>query len=126
MFKIVQHNLNNVDPYTGRRSRYENQLYDLNDKSNMSDLDRLEEFYLTYEHKDLKIELGRQKFESLLLNENDNRMRPNIFSGLSIKYNAEHLKLYGAVFNPITIRGTVHWYDWLDSYGIYEQGLHPI
>lgn len=126
MFQLYQHNLDIVDPYSGKRSRYENQLYDMNDKTNKSDLDRLEELYLTYEFKDLKVELGRQKFESPLLNENDNRMRPNIFSGLSVKYDKKHLKLYAAWFNSITIRGTVEWYDWSESYGVYGQGANPM
>lgn len=126
VFQLYQHNLHNSDPLTGRSSRYERQLYDLNDVENSSDLDRLEELYLTYERKKLKFELGRQKFESPLLNENDNRMRPNIFSGLKVKYESEHLKLNSAWFISETIRGTLHWYSIDKTFGIYGQGRNPL
>lgn len=126
MFQLYQYNLHEIDSYAGKSSRYENQLYDINDKYNKSDLDRLEELYLTYENKNWKIELGRQKFESPLLNENDNRMRPNIFSGLAVKYDNDYVKVYGAFFNSLTIRGTLDWYGWDESFGVYGQGTNPL
>ena len=126
LFEVYGYNLNEDDPYTGKRSRYESQLYDVTDKTNKKDLDRLEEVYLTYEYENFELKLGRQKLESPLLNENDNRMRPNIFGGFSAKYNTEHLKVHAGVFNSITIRGTVDWYDWAHSYGVYGQGSNPM
>jgi hypothetical protein len=126
VFQLYQHNLHVDDPNTGKGSRYEHQLYDLNHVKNSNDLDRLEEFYITYERKNLKFELGRQKVESPLLNENDNRMRPNIFSGLTAKYKTEHLKLLAGWFIAETIRGTIHWYKIDHTFGIYNQGRNPL
>jgi hypothetical protein len=126
VFQIYQHNLHEIDPIAGKGSRYERQLYDLSNVKNSNDLDRLEEFYVTYELEKLKFELGRQKFESPLLNENDNRMRPNIFSGLTARYKGDHLKLSAGWFVAETIRGTLHWYDIDQTYGIYGQGRNPM
>lgn len=127
VFQLYHYNLQNNDPLTGQTSRYERQLYDLNDVENSKDLDRLEEFFLTYEKEHFEFELGRQKFESPLLNENDNRMRPNIFNGLSAHYHKDHhLKLTSAWFISEAVRGTVHWYKMNHTIGIYDQGRNPL
>ena len=125
-FQLYQHNLHKTDALAEKGSRYERQLYDLNDVDNTTDLDRLEELYLTYEREHFSIELGRQKLESPLLNENDNRMRPNIFSGISVNYHHKNLQLKSAWFISETIRGTVHWYSIDESMGIYGQGRNPL
>ncbi|MGM0478429.1 MAG: OprD family outer membrane porin [Bacteroidota bacterium] len=125
-FQLYQYNLHTTDATAGKGSRYERQLYDLNDVDNSTDLDRLEELYLSYERDHFSVELGRHQLESPLLNENDNRMRPNIFSGLSVNYHNDHLQLKGAWFVSETIRGTVHWYSISESMGIYGQGRNPL
>ncbi len=126
VFQLYHYNLDNLDPLTGQTSRYERQLYDLNDVENSKDLDRLEEFVLTYEKEHFELELGRQKFESPLLNENDNRMRPNIFNGLTANYHNHHLKLTSGWFISEAVRGTVHWYKMDHTFGIYNQGRNPL
>lgn len=126
VFQLYQHNLHEQDPLAGGYSRYERQLYDLNDAENTNDLDRLEEFYLTYELDHLRFDLGRQKVETPLMNEQDNRMRPNIFSGLSSTYEKHHLKLHAGWYISETIRGTLHWYGIDETFGVYGVGRNPL
>ena len=126
VFQLHEHNLHIEDNASSQISRYERQLYDLNDPENSTDLDRLEELYLTYELDHIKFNLGRQKVESPLMNENDNRMRPHIFSGLSSTYEKNHLKLHGGWYTSETVRGTLHWYKIDHTFGIYGVGRNPL
>lgn len=126
VFQLHQHNIYEADPTTGGTNRYEIVLFDMNDFSNRRDLDRLEELFITYERKNLKLELGRQKFNSPLLNEHDNRMRGNIYNGLSARYHYKDFHFTGAYFNALTIRGTVDWYSVEESFGVYPFGRNPL
>ncbi len=125
VFQIFENNIHKPDPTTNSVNRYEILLFDMNDLENKRDLDRLEELYITYERKGLKLELGRQKFNSPLLNEQDNRMRGNIFNGLSARYKWKNFDFTGAFFNAVTIRGTVDWYSIEESFGVYPFGRSP-
>jgi len=125
VFQIFENNIYKEDPITNNTNRYEILLFDMNDLDNKRDLDRLEELYLLYEHEDLEFVLGRQKFESPLLNEQDNRMRANLFNGISINYSPKHWEIHAAWFNQVTIRGTVDWYSVEESYGVYPFGRSP-
>lgn len=125
VFQLYQDNIYKEDPTTGNTNRYEVLLYDMHDFENTRDLDRLEELYLTYENKGITAVVGRQKFESPLLNEQDNRMRPNIYNGLSVAYEIKKWQLTAAWFNQLTIRGTVDWYSAQNSFGVYPFGRNP-
>lgn len=59
-----------------------------------------------------------------MLNKNYNRLRPNIFQGLSAKYEGERLTFSGAWFISEAIRGTMNTYTMANSYGVYGQGMH--
>lgn len=125
VFQMFENNIYKEDLITNNTNRYEILLFDMNDFENRKDLDRLEELYLLYEHKDLEVTLGRQIFESPLLNEQDNRMRASLFSGLSLNYSPKHWDFRAAWFNAVTIRGTVEWYSMEESYGVYPFGRTP-
>lgn len=125
VFQLTEHNIYREDPQTGSVNRYELLLFDMNDFNNRGDLDRLEELYIDYEYKNLNITLGRQIFNSPFLNEQDNRMRANLFSGLSARYKTGNWKFTGAFFDRVTIRGTVEWYTMEESYGVYPFGRNP-
>ena len=122
VFQLHEHNLHHADSLTGAGNRYEVMLYDMHDPENSHDLDRLEELYLRYQLKGLKLTLGRHRLHSPLLNEQDNRMRPNIFSGLSAEYKDQNWRILGAWLTAVNIRGTVDWYSIEESYGIYPFG----
>ncbi|PSL03767.1 outer membrane OprD family porin [Cecembia rubra] len=121
-FQVFEYNVRVPDPITGAGNRYELLLYDMNDLSNTNRLDRLEELYLSYRKNRFKFTFGRQKINSPLLNEQDNRMRPNVFGGFSAVYSGMSTKLTAMWINSVTIRGTVDWYTIEDSYGVYPFG----
>jgi hypothetical protein len=68
VFQMYQMNLHKSDPTTQNGNRYEILMYDMNDFENNSDLDRLEDFYLSYEKSKIKLVLGRQKINTPFLN----------------------------------------------------------
>lgn len=125
VFQLAEHNIYREDEITGNTNRYELLLFDMNDFSNRGDLDRLEELFLEYKYKNLKLKFGRQYFDSPFLNEQDNRMRANLFSGITGTYQAGNWNFTGALFDAVTIRGTVEWYSIEDSYGVYPFGRNP-
>ncbi len=125
-FQLYEHNLRLADPTTGGVNRYEVLLYDMNDLDNTNDLDRLEDLYLAYRYKNLRAVFGRQTVNSPLLNEQDNRMRPNHFSGLSVYYTGDEWELTGGWYTHATMRGTVDWYSIESSFGVYPFGRNPM
>ena len=125
VFQLFENNIYKADTITNNTNRYEILLFDMNDFENKRDLDRLEEFYFTYEQKRFFAIMGRQKFESPLLNEQDNRMRANLYNGLSVSYSDSLWSVTGAWFKDVTIRGTVDWYSIEESYGVYPFGRNP-
>lgn len=122
VFQMYAQNLQLADPLTGNLNRYEILLYDMNDFENTKDLDRLEDLYLSYLNGDISFTFGRQKITTPLLNEQDNRMRPNIFSGLTLRYSPGNWKYTLAWFDHVTMRGTVDWYGVGESFGVYPFG----
>jgi hypothetical protein len=125
VFQIYQINLHKADPITQNGNRYEIMMYDMNNFRNDNDLDRLEDFYLSYEKSKFKLVFGRQKINTPFLNEQDNRMRANVFNGFTAEYNFKKIKIYGAWLNAATLRGTVHWYGLGKSVGVYPFGRNP-
>lgn len=125
VFQLYEHNINKADPITNGVNRYEVTLFDMNNLENTKDLDRLEELLIRYCKKNFIFTLGRQKFESPFLNGQDNRMRPNIFSGFNLNYKWKNLEFLLAGFNAMTIRGTVDWYGVGSSFGVYPFGRSP-
>ncbi|MGY6562141.1 MAG: OprD family outer membrane porin [Luteibaculaceae bacterium] len=122
IFRMYQHNLENVDPISGAGSRYEITLLDMHDPENGTDLDRLEDLYLRFKKKNLEIVIGRQEIESPLLNRQDNRMRPNIFQGVVSNYTIKDGLVTAAWLTAVTPRGTVDWYSIEESMGVYPFG----
>lgn len=122
VFQMYENNLRIPDPSTGNVNRYEILLYDMNDFENSKDLDRLEHLYISYLRKDFQAVFGRQKVNTPLLNEQDNRMRPNVFSGLNLSYKPGPWSYTAAWFTDVTMRGTVDWYTIGDSFGVYPFG----
>ncbi|EON76265.1 hypothetical protein ADIS_3393 [Lunatimonas lonarensis] len=122
VFQLYEHNLRIPDPTTGNVNRYEILLYDMNDLENTRDLDRLEHLYLSYERNGFQAVLGRQKVNTPFLNEQDNRMRPNIFNGMSVSRRSSNWQGSLSWFDHVTMRGTVDWYSVEESFGVYPFG----
>lgn len=125
-FKLYDYNLTEADPLTGGGNRYEVLLYDLNDLENASDLDRLEDLFVKYRFKGFSAIFGRQIINTPLLNAQDNRMRPNHFSGLTLQYQNKGWEFFGGLYSHVVMRGTVDWYTIEHSLGVYPFGRSPL
>ncbi len=126
VFQIYEHNIRIADPTTGNVNRYEILLYDMNDLSNTSDLDRMEDFYLAWDRGGFSAVAGRQRIHTPMLNEQDNRMRHNSFSGLTLRYEKNGWSGLAGIYNSLTMRGTVDWYSAEESFGVYPFGRNPL
>lgn len=124
-FQLYAHNIAKPDPTTGGGNRYEVLLYDMNDLDNTADLDRLEDFYLAYDYKGFSAMVGRHRVNTPLLNEQDNRMRHNSFSGITLQYRHNRWSAFAGGYTAATMRGTVNWYSIEESFGVYPFGRNP-
>lgn len=122
IFKLWDENLDITDPISGGSNRYELALFDMEDPSNSTDLDRLEELFIRYRIGKWDLIAGRQDIETPFLNGQDNRMRPNIFSGLWTEWNDEDFRIEAGWLNSVTPRGTVDWFSLEKSLGVYSFG----
>lgn len=125
VFRHFENNITIADPATGLGNRYELTLFDVHHPENNHDMDRLEEFYVSYEKEKFSTWLGRHHFESPLLNASDNRMRPNLFSGLSVDYRPGKVRLTGAWLTHMISRGSLEWLPIEESIGFYSTGRNP-
>lgn len=125
VFRHFENNLTVLDPLTGLENRYELTLFDVHHPENHHDMDRLEEFFISYEKEKFSAWFGRHHFESPLLNASDNRLRPNLFSGLSTGYQIGAIKLSGAWFTHLISRGSLEWLSVEESVGFYPTGRNP-
>lgn len=126
VFRHFENNITRLDPSTGLANRYEMLLYDVHHPENNKDMDRLEEFYLSYQKEEISIWGGRHHFESPLLNASDNRMRPNLFSGISVDYTPGKFRINGAWFSHVISRGSLEWVSVAESFGTYSTGRNPL
>ncbi len=124
-FNIGSSNLSKLDTVTRQPNRYEIALFDINDPENKKDLDRLEEFYLKYEHKNLSLTFGRQLLNTPFINLQDGRMRPTGVEGAWLIFNKiKKLKIEGGWLYAVSPRGTTKWYDIGKSIGVYPAGVN--
>jgi hypothetical protein len=126
VFRHFENNLTQKDPATGLGNRYELTLFDVHHPENHHDMDRLEEFFISYETDKLSAWFGRHHFESPLLNASDNRMRPNLFSGISGSYQPGQVRFTGAWFTHLISRGSLEWVPVEESLGFYSTGRNPL
>ncbi len=102
--------------------KWERQLFDLQNTSNKHDLDRLEELFVKYRHKDSYIKLGKMLIETPFVNPQDSRMKPSAFQGLSFDWNEGHkFEINGGVFNKVSPRSTTEWVSISESIGLYDR-----
>lgn len=125
-FQTFEHNVRRADPTTGNGNRYEILLYDMNNLSNTAELDRMEDFYLAYDRGGFSAVFGRQRVNTPMLNEQDNRMNHNSFNGLTMRYNKDGFSVFSGLYTSVTMRGTVDWYSVEESFGVYPFGRNPL
>lgn len=105
------------------KNRYEIGLFDLEDPNNHKDLDRLEDFYLRYQYKIIKITWGRQLLNNPFINLQDGRMRPTGAEGVVIQSDSnKKINFQLGWIYALSPRSTVKWFDTYESIGVYSMG----
>lgn len=122
IFRLHEQNISARDQLTSAPNRYEVALFDMNDPENGKDLDRLEDLYIEYEKGNFSIVAGRQHINTPFINGQDNRMRPNLFSGIWSQWTKNKIFLEGGYIGSVSPRGTVDWYTMEESLGVYPFG----
>ena len=124
-YRMAGNDLSEPDNETGKSSRYELQLYDVEHPHNRNDLDRLEELYFDYLTNWGYFKLGKMDITSPLVNPQDGRMKPYVVHGFwgRVKLIDNHVVLSMGAFNRFSPRGTTHWYDADHSIGIFGNGF---
>ena len=124
-WNLKSSNLAIPDSVTGAKNRYEIGQFDIEDPSNKSDMDRLEDFYLKYTYKKFVVIFGKQGIQTPFVNPQDGRMRPTGEQGLWASFNpGNKWKLEGGWLTKISPRGTVRWFDIDESIGVYPSGIN--
>ncbi len=115
-----------VDPTTGKVSRYELGLFDVNDPSRR-EISLLGEVYLSYTRSNHQLVLGRFKYKSPFLNPEDGRMIPTLMQGIhyTFKSTNKKLKAEGLWVSHIGARSTSRFMTTAASLGSYPVGLNP-
>ncbi|MGN7516022.1 MAG: hypothetical protein ACTHOM_16715 [Allomuricauda sp.] len=125
-FEAFTSNLNDPDPTTGKVSKWEHELYDINDYNNQNDLDRLEELYVKYNFDSGYFTYGKLAIEETpLLNETDGRMKPFAFKGFWFQLHRKKHIFNISWLDRISPRGTVEWYSFNEAIGLSNNGFQP-
>jgi hypothetical protein len=123
-FNLWSSDLSVRDAVSGSANRYEIGLFDVEDRLNTTNLDRLEEFHLTYSFKKTQVLLGKQLINTPFINLQDGRMRPTAVDGLY--FNSRDIKnwrLQGGVLTGFAPRGTMRYMGVGESVGVFPTGV---
>lgn len=126
-YQTFSSDLNKMDDRLHKVSKWEHELYDINDLDNYNDLDRLEELYVEYAFKKGSLTFGKMPIqESNLVNRSDGRMKPFAFSGLQLRLAVDSsTSLHLAAIGKVSPRSTVEWYQFDEAIGIVNNGIQP-
>ncbi len=126
-YQTFSSDLNEIDSQSQRVSKWEHELYDINDYQNYNNLQRLEELYISYSFKKGVVIAGKMPVkETPLVNKSDGRMKPFAFSGVQLQLNVDsNTFFYGAIINRVAPRSTVDWYSFDKVIGIANNGNQP-
>ncbi|MCX2743904.1 OprD family outer membrane porin [Mangrovivirga sp. M17] len=114
--------LSKPDPTTGKLSRYELGLYDLNDPSD-NFIPILGELFIRYSKSNHDVKLGRMKVKTPFLNGQDGRMIPTFIQGIWYKNKSfKKTLLEMGIINEISPRSTGGFYSIGESIGKYPTG----
>lgn len=126
-YQTFSSDLNHADSVTNAVSKWEHELYDINDLENFHDLDRLEELYVAYHAPKFSALMGKIPMqETNLVNKSDGRMKPFAYSGALFNWFPDSsLHVFAAGINRVSPRSTVEWYDFNEAIGIVTNGVQP-
>lgn len=125
VFNVGSSNLAVPDPSTNQVNRYEIGLFDIENPSNKSDIDRLEELYLKYHFKKSSLIFGKQLINTPFINLQDGRMRPTEVEGIMADIHpSKKWKIQAGYLYGISPRSTVKWFKVGESIGVYPSGVN--
>ncbi|MBT8327938.1 MAG: hypothetical protein KJP21_09455, partial [Bacteroidia bacterium] len=122
VYRTFSNDLLSIDSIANSSSLYELQLFDVEHKGNYTDLDRLEELYIKYQTKKLRVMYGKMEILSPLINLHDGRMKPKVFSGFQTNYLFKDNTFNLAWFSKASPRSITHWFNIEDAIGLYNNG----
>lgn len=124
-FQTFSSNLNNIDPTVGRGSKWEVELYDILDRDNKTDLDRLEELFIHYSWKNSFVRYGRIPIDKTpLINQRDSRMKAFAFEGFHGNFGiTKSLRAQTILLHGVSPRSTVEWFQMNEAIGLNGNGF---
>ncbi len=121
-FNTFSSDLNAVDPIVHKSSKWEKELFDLNNPLNKHNFDRLETFYLDFKKKSFHFKLGKYEIKNTpLINESDARMKPFMFKGAHLDIGKKN-KLIVNFITAVSPRGMTEWYPIHEAIGLLNNG----
>ncbi|MEK6478342.1 OprD family outer membrane porin [Catalinimonas sp. 4WD22] len=113
------------DPITGKFSRYESGLFNVQDYNDRF-IFILGELFVRYTSPKHELTLGRMKLATPWINPEDGRMIPTLAQGLWYTYQPQRkYKLQLGVLNAIGVRSTNGFFNIGESIGKYPLGRNP-
>ncbi|MDH5396974.1 MAG: OprD family outer membrane porin [Cyclobacteriaceae bacterium] len=126
-YQLFASDLEKVDPLAGKSSKWERELFDVNDPHNTKHMDRLEEFYAMYSFRKSFVQFGKFDIQSTpLLSRRDGRMKPFAFEGLWSELNElKHVKVNLGWIFAVSPRAMTEWYKANEAIGMNNNGFQP-
>ncbi|WP_081212197.1 hypothetical protein [Salegentibacter sediminis] len=126
-YKTFGNDLGMEDPITGKNARYEYELYDVLNKGNFKDLDRLEELFIRYRFGNSYLTYGKIETEyTPLLNHSDGRMKPFAHRGGWAHFNFGRRHQFNLGWlNGMSPRATTEWFNFEEGLGLFYNGFQP-
>jgi len=126
-YKTFGSDLGVEDAVTGRNAKWEYELYDVLNRGNFRDLDRLEELFIRYRFGNSYISYGKLETEfTPLLNHSDGRMKPFAHRGAwaHLNFSSKHRVNLGWL-DGVSPRSTTEWYAMDEAFGLFYNGFQP-
>jgi hypothetical protein len=127
VYKSFGSDLGRIDAVAGKDAKWEYELYNILDKGNFRDLNRLEELFIRYRFGKSYIEYGKFETEfTPLLNKSDGRMMPFVHRGgwAHLNFNSKH-KVNLGWLNGVSPRATTQWFAVDEALGLFNNGFQP-
>jgi hypothetical protein len=124
VFNAGSSDLFTKDSLSGQTNRYEIGLFDIANSESLDEINRVEEFFIKYQKKNLKLIFGRQLLNTPFINLQDGRMRPTAVEGvwMEVPFLKNNVFQLGWIYG-MAPRSTRKWYDVGESVGIYPAGV---
>ncbi len=125
VFRTFGSKLSQEDNQLGTTAKWEYELYDLLNRGQYRDINKLQELYLKYQFNQSYISLGRLETEyTPLLNDSDGRMGPFAHQGLWAHHQLNSNSTLDLGFiNRVSPRSVTDWFSVNQSIGLFFNGF---